>query len=864
MLWNITRIAVAFLFFFLGSSEMWVNAQATVDVISLNNHWEFAQVGTEVWRQATVPGTVHQDLIRYGDLPNPFYGTHEDSIQWVEEEDWEYRTTFEVTPEQKNRDEARLYLEGLDTYADVYLNGALVCRSENMFLGQAVSVKEMLRIGENRLHIYFHSPIRMVKPQYRSNGFNYPADNDHRAEHLSVFTRKAPYSYGWDWGIRMVTSGIWLPVTLRFSDVAVITDYHIQQLALTDAEAQLNQTLELDNVCAYPAEVTLRFEAKLKEQSVATCSKQVVLQPGKNQFEIPMTIDKPKRWMPNGWGEQVLYTLQVAVIADNHQVAEKSQRIGLRTLRVVNEADEWGKSFYFEVNGIPMFAKGANYIPQDALPASVSDARYRTLLQDVKAANMNMIRVWGGGIYERDAFYDLADELGILIWQDFQFACTPYPSDPAFLQNVKREADYQIRRLRNHPCLAMWCGNNEIEEALKYWGFQRKYTPEIYAELMEGYDRLFRCLLPHRVEELDADRFYLHSSPAHANWGRPQTWGIGESHNWGVWYGQKPFESLDADSTRFMSEFGFQSFPEMKTIAAFASPADYDIESPVMKAHQKSSIGNELIRTYMERDYRLPQSFEDFVYVGLVLQGQGIRHGLEAHRRMRPYCMGTLYWQLNDSWPVVSWSGIDYYGNWKALHYQARRAFEPVLINTIQEGDSLAVYLLSDRLDALQGLRLKYLIRDFQGKTLQRTRSLEDLCLPGNTSACVARFSCGNLLPEMQRSQSYMELILVDAKGRNVASSVYFFVKPKDMQLPQVEVHTRMKVTDGQCVLTLSTSALAKDVFIEVPYQGARFSDNFFDLLPGEQKRVVIQSPEIRKGAEVPLRIRHLRQTYEE
>lgn len=858
---NIIGMAFAFLFCVLDQTIL-AKALARTEVIELDANWEFAQAGSGIWREATVPGTVHQDLIRYGDLPDPFFGTNEDSIQWVEEEDWEYRTSFIVTPEQQQRDEVRLLLDGLDTYADVYLNGALVCKSENMFVGHAVSVKDVIRVGENHLYVYFHSPIRMAMPQFLSNGFNYPADNDHRAEHLSVFTRKAPYCYGWDWGIRMVTSGIWRSVRLLFSDVAVVTDYHVQQLSLTDAEACLSQCLELDNVCAYPVEVVLRFEARLEGKPVAETGRKVILKPGANSFDIPMNIADPKRWMPNGWGQQTLYDMEASVMCGETIVAESSRRIGLRTLRVVNEADKWGKSFYFEVNGVPMFAKGANYIPQDALPASVSDERYRTLLQDVKEANMNMIRVWGGGIYERDLFYDLADELGILVWQDFQFACTPYPSDPAFLQNVSREADYQIRRLRNHACLAMWCGNNEIEESLKYWGFQRKFTSDIYAEFMEGYDRLFRCLLPHRVEELDAGRFYLHSSPAHANWGRPHTWGTGDSHNWGVWYGQKPFESLDTDSARFMSEFGFQSFPEMKTIATFANPTDYSIDALVMQAHQKSSIGNELIQTYMEWDYRLPCTFDDFVYVGMVMQGQGIRRGLEAHRRMRPYCMGTLYWQLNDSWPVVSWSGIDYYGNWKALHYQARRAFEPLLIHTVQEKDSLEVYLISDCLEALHGLTLSYAVYDFQGKMVKHTCRVSNLRLPGNTSKCVQQLALSDLLSEMQQKGCYLQLILVDAEKRKLASSVHYFKKPKELQLPEVEIKSRIKRKGNMCELILSASALAKDVFVEVPWQGARLSDNFFDLLPGERKRVVIQSPHLTEANLDSVHVHHLRQTY--
>ena len=367
-----------------------------------------------------------------------------------------------------------------------------------------------------------------------------------------------------------------------------------------------------------------------------------------------------------------------------------------------------------------MFAKGANYIPQDALLTNVTTERYQTLFRDIREANMNVIRVWGGGTYEDDRFYDLADENGILVWQDFMFACTPYPSDPTFLKRVEAEACYNIRRLRNHASLAMWCGNNEILEALKYWGFDKNFPPEIYQEMFRGYDKLFHQLLPAKVKELDADRFYIHSSTYFANLGRPESWVIGDSHNWGVWYGQKTFESLDTDLPRFMSEFGFQSFPEMKSISTFAAPEDYQIESEVMNAHQKASIGNFLIKKTMGLYYKVPEDFEQLVYLGLVLQGQGMRHGMEAHRRNRPYCMGTLYWQLNDSWPVVSWSSIDYYGNWKAMHYQAKRAFAPVLVDAIKEGDDLNIYVMSDKLEADKDVTLQLRLMDFDGKVLKK------------------------------------------------------------------------------------------------------------------------------------------------
>ncbi len=820
------------------------------EVVVLNTGWEFSQAGTELWRPAQVPGTVYQDLINHKQLPDPFYGINEQKIQWVENEDWEYRTAFTVTPEQLKRDDAQLVFEGLDTYADVYLNGALLLKADNMFVGYTIPVKSQLRIGENLLHIYFHSPIRQTLPQYNSNGFNYPADNDHHDKHLSIFSRKAPYSYGWDWGIRMVTSGIWRPVTIRFYDAASISDYHVKQLALTDQLANLSNELEINNILSRPLQAEVRINTSFERSAEKSISQAITLQPGINHVSIPSEVASPVRWMPNGWGKPALYDFSAQIIVEDKVVAEQSHRIGLRTVRLVNEKDKDGESFYFEVNGVPMFAKGANYIPQDALLTNVTTERYQTLFRDIREANMNVIRVWGGGTYEDDRFYDLADENGILVWQDFMFACTPYPSDPTFLKRVEAEACYNIRRLRNHASLAMWCGNNEILEALKYWGFNKNFPPEIYQEMFRGYDKLFHQLLPAKVKELDADRFYIHSSPYFANWGRPESWGIGDSHNWGVWYGQKTFESLDTDLPRFMSEFGFQSFPEMKTISTFAAPEDYQIESEVMNAHQKSSIGNALIRTYMERDYIIPEKFEDFVYVGLVLQGQGMRHGLEAHRRNHPYCMGTLYWQLNDSWPVVSWSSIDYYGNWKALHYQAKRVFAPILINPIQQNDSLNIYLISDCPDTKDHLMLEMKVTDFDGKKQGKPIQLNTLTVPANTSQCVYRIKPDTWLSPEEQQRCFMQLTLKDKAGNTLAETVYFFRKTKDLLLPETTVSCKMKQKDGMCELTLFSPALAKDVFIEIPLQGARFSDNFFDLLPGERKTVVITSPQIKKGEE--------------
>lgn len=811
-------------------------------VCTLHSDWTFCQVGDTLWSDAKVPGTIHQDLLNHNRIPNPFYGMNEEAVQWVENEDWMYRTSFVVTEEQLNRDAAVLELDGLDTYADVFLNGALILRSDNMFVGHKVPVKSVLRKGENRLLIRFRSAVKEALPQWETNGFDYPADNDHSSKRVSIYTRKAPYSYGWDWGIRLATCGIWRPVRLVFSDVARIEDYYVRQASVSASKADVDNRLEITNVTSQPVSALLKVAYHYSANDTQEVQKQIELRPGENTVSLPVMIDNPHLWMPNGWGEPSLYKFTASVSVDGVEVASQERQVGLRSIRVVMEDDEHGKSFYFEVNGHPMFAKGANFIPDDALLPNVTAERYKRIFEDVKAANMNMLRVWGGGIYENDKFYDEADRNGILIWQDFLFACTTYPHDPLFLKRVEAEAEYNIKRLRGHASLAMWCGNNEIYEGVRYWGWKNKYTAEAFAEMNRGYDVLFRQLLPDMVKRFDSDRFYMHGSPYEANWGRPESWKIADSHNWGTWYGRKPFESFDSEIPRFMSEYGFQAFPEMKTIRTFAEEKDFELESPVMNAHQKATIGNALIKQTMGLYYKVPAKFEDLVYVGLVLQGQGMRHGIEAHRRNRPYCMGSLFWQLNDSWPVVSWSSIDYYGNWKAMQYQSQRAFAPVLINAIKEGDDLCVYLISDELQDRDDVRLTVELMDFDGKSHGKwTHSGK---LSANTSMLFLKKRVDEFLSKQDAATSFLRFTLKAKNGAALADEVFYFAYPKDQKLPEARIETSVKRRGEAIEMTLKADKLARDIFIEVPVQGVRFSDNFFDLLPGQRKKITITSPE--------------------
>ena len=823
-------------------ASLTASAYEKPQVCTLHTNWTFCQVGDTLWSDAKVPGTVHQDLLNHNRIPNPFYGMNEEAVQWVENEDWMYRTSFVVNEQQLSRDAAVLEMDGLDTYADVFLNGALILRSDNMFVGHKIEVKPVLRKGVNQLLVRFRSPVKEVLPQLQTNGFDYPASNDHSPWRTSVYTRKAPYSYGWDWGIRLATCGIWRPVRLVFSDVARIEDYYVCQDVVTQAKADVDNRLEINNVTSSTVSALLKVDYHYSDSDTKEIKKQIELRPGANTVSLPVSIEKPHLWMPNGWGEPSLYKFTASLSVDGVEIAKQERNVGLRTVRVVMDDDEYGKSFYFVVNGKPMFAKGANFIPDDALLPNVTPERYKRIFEDVKAANMNMLRVWGGGIYEDDEFYDEADRNGILIWQDFMFACSSYPHDPQFVGRVEAEAEYNIKRLRGHASLAMWCGNNEIYEAMRYWGWQRKYSAEAFAGMERGYDVLFRGLLPKMVERLDNGRFYMHSSPYEANWGRPDSWKTADSHNWGTWHGRKPFESFDTDVPRFMSEYGFQAFPEMKTIRTFAEEKDFELESPVMNAHQKADIGNALIKQTMGLYYKVPEKFEDLVYVGLVLQGQGMRHGIEAHRRNRPYCMGSLFWQLNDSWPVVSWSGIDYYGNWKALMYQSKRAFAPILINAIKEGDDVCVYLVSDELQDRDDVRLDVELMDFDGKA--HGKWTQSGMLAANSSVLFMKKRAGELQGKLSAATSLLHFTLKAKNGATLADDVFYFAYPKDQKLPEANIETSVRRRSDAIEMTLKTDKQARDIFVEVPVQGVRFTDNFFDLLPGQRKKITITSPE--------------------
>ncbi|MDO5664420.1 MAG: glycoside hydrolase family 2 protein [Bacteroidia bacterium] len=847
------KIAFLLLFFplFLFSQQS--------ETISLNHGWQFSQTDKNEWYNAEVPGSVQRDLVRHKVLPDPFYGTNEKLIQWVEDKNWDFRKTFTITAEQLKHDDVIIFFEGLDTHADVFLNGSRILRSENMFVGHKISVKNILKEGENSLYIRFYSPIQSMMPTRLTVGYDYPAGNDHRDEKLSVYNRKAPYHFGWDWGIRIVQMGIWKPVLLTFYNTARIDDFYVKQNRVTRKKAETENIIEI--VAHEDITTTVKVTASYKKIKYAENSKEILLKKGVNKISLPLVIENPLLWMPVNWGKQYLYDFSVEITTNNQLINEKTEKIGLRSVRLVQEPDKHGHSFYFEVNGTPLFAKGTNYIPGEIFTSQQDPAYYTKLFDNIEAANMNFVRVWGGGIYENNEFYRQADERGILVWQDFIFGCVPYPSDDVFLTNVKEEAVYNIKRLRNHASLAFWCGNNEVEEGLKFWGWDKQYPPEVMKMWFDGYEKTFRQLLPDLLNQYDGTRSYIHGSPYIPNWGKPETFAHSDVHDWGLWYGHMPFEALADRLPRFASEFGFQSFPEMKTIRSFApDSAQWHLESEVMKVHQKASTGNSLIKKYMDMYYHEPKNFEDFVYIGLIMQGNGMEESVEAMRRGRPYCMGALYWQINDSWPVVSWSSIDYYGNWKAQHYRMRNVFAPLALGVKFKDNQLNYYTMSDYLNDKDNLQLTIQIVDFTKGVIKQFK--EKINAKANSSNIVKTIDITTLMSETDKTNTMLRAWLSDGKDKVISTKDYFFYWPNKLNLPETNVRTSIKYADGKYTVTLTSKKLAKDVFVEIPIMGAKFSDNFVNLLPNEKKVIEITSPELKASAKTPITVKHVRETY--
>ena len=816
-------------------------ARAEAPVQQLHEGWSFRQARLTNWYPATVPGVVHTDLMANGIIADPYFRLNERGLQWIDKEDWIYRTMFDLTPEVAACDHTRLCFEGLDTYADVYLNGERILEADNMFRRWAVEVEELLLDKGNELLIYFHSPIKVALPLYDSLPYHYEAWNDQAAngglidKKLSPFTRKAGYHYGWDWGPRLVTSGIWRPVELRgWNDLRIEDVFHYQkQVDRKSAEVETRVEIEAAEPMKEVRVAVYDGERKLGETRTA-------LHKGLNTVTVPFTIRNPKLWWCLGMGEQHLYTFRTEVTRGRKTLAEDETRVGLRSVVVEKERDAYGRSLRFVLNGEPVFCKGANYIPCDCFLPRVTHEVYERTVGDAAAVNMNMLRIWGGGIYEDDYFYELCDRMGILVWQDFMYACAVYPARGELLENMRQEAIDNVKRLRNHPSVVYWCGNNENQDSwLTGWIYDVQKVDPKYADIIWAeYEEQYYHMLDQVVAQYAPGTGYQPTSPF-SDYGKVSNDHEGDRHYWEVWHAKKPIAEYNRQRSRFFSEYGFQSFPCFESVKRYAPcSGDWSITSEVMMAHQRGGDhANNLIRSYLLSEYHEPRDFACFLYASQILQGDAIKTAIEAHRRDKGYCWGSLYWQHNDCWPVASWSSRDWYGTWKAQHYFARQAFDDLLVSPVVKDGKLELYVVSDRLQPTEG-ELTLRVVGLRGGSTERLS--RKVLIPANASTKLFTLTLDELLDGTAPEQCVVRAEL--RTGKRLYTNNCFLVQQKQMDYPDAKVTRRVKPADGGYEVTLQSDCFVRGLYLSVEGELLHFSDNFFDLLPGEPRTVSVRT----------------------
>jgi len=895
-------------------------------VQSLAGDWQFRQAGTDEWLPARVPGGVHTDLLAAGRIPDPFVADNENRVQWVAESDWEYRHTFTVDAEILSEGHVFLVCDGLDTLAEVTLNGHLVGKTENMFRQYRWDVKAHLCQGSNELVILFRSPVRYIAARQAER----PMRGVRQAIPGGPYLRKAPCQFGWDWGPQLPPTGIWKDIRLEGRSVAWLEDVHLRQYH-QDGEVTVAATLTVERWRDTPLMAVLCVTDP-SGYPIREVHAQITA--GSQTLEIP--IEQPQLWWPNGYGDQPLYKVEVSLLAENGMHDRRTFQVGLRTIELRQEEDEWGQSFTFVVNGVPIFCKGSNWIPADSFPTRISDEHLEGLIRSAVAAHQNMLRVWGGGLYEEERFYDLCDRYGLLVWQDFAFACSIYPlHEEAFLQNVCAEAGENIRRLRHRASLALWCGNNEMEWEWVLWDWD---TPDLQ-DLKAAYDRFFHRVLPELCAAEDPARAYWPSSPSSGGgFQDPNGQQRGNTHNWEVWHGNRPFKAYREHNSRFVSEFGFQSLPALETIRTYASESEWNMTSYVMEHHQRNEVGNTKIITYMADHFCLPKDFESLVYLTQVLQAEAVRTGVEHWRRNRHRTSGTLYWQLNDCWPVASWSSLDYFGRWKALHYAARRFYAPLLLSAedwwpeaeaeapsgpvvvrwsvetlggevletremrmgaaaihrligsappavVEWKPKVALYLTSD-LTSDRPAAVRWSLETLVGEVLQAGE--ESVTAPALSSTCVCELDFTDQIsagpatelrtgpstglrtgPSTRlRTGNCREVVLVYELWQDderVSAGVVPFAPSKHLLLTDPGLAVDLRQDGDQLAVDLTAQTLAR--FVELALDGADvvFSDNYFDLPAGRAVTVTCPLPQgwtLGKAQEA-LRVRSLYDSFQ-
>lgn len=780
-----------------------------------------------------IPGTVLSGLLAAGKIKDPFYRTNEDATRALFWKDYVFTRTFDVDEELLAQQHIVLVCEGLDTLAEISINGTFLAKTDNMHRTWKFQAKKLLHPGKNEIQIVFRSVLRFIEdyPYEAHKKINYIPCGSMKGNQL---LRKAHSMFGWDWGAQTIDAGIFRDIYLQGYSHARIEDIRIHQQHAKNVSVQTSITLS-ESVPGQKLCVELSEDGADKPLQTKLCKTNA-----DGVAAVDFVIENPKLWWPNDYGDQPLYIVRTTLLDEDGTSLESiTRRIGLRTLTISQEKDEWGNEFAFCVNGVKIFTRGGNYIPDDCLYTRITEKKLDYILESCRRAHFNCVRVWGGGYYPSDAFYDLCDEKGLIVWQDLMYACNVYDVTDAFAENCRQETYDNVRRLRHHASLGLWCGNNEIESAWDHWGDFQKETPYLRAD----YIRLFEEVLPKAVQEADGETFYWHSSPSSGGcFDNPDDANRGDTHYWDVWHGQKPFTDYRKYFFRFCSEFGFQSFPCAKTVNSFTLEDDRNIFSRVMESHQKNNAANGKMLYYLSENLRYPKDLTHLLYASQVLQGMAIKYGVDHWRRNRGRCMGTLYWQINDDWPAPSWSSIDYFGRWKALHYMAQKFYAPHAVSMTLEDHRCHVYFSNESFETTE-YSLTLSIRDLSGNVLETYET------KGNSPAFSAiETAVVDICSwEDQKDDVFLEAV-IHTKDQKVLKDVETLVPYKYLNLKNPVISTEAEETNDAFILHISSDCFAPFVALDFDDADVIFSDNFFHLTDKTVQDIIVKKEDILQG----------------